>query len=186
MLIGLISGLSFISAENAVKAVLCLISSSISLASLCFFLRAEFLGCIYLVVFIGAVLVLFLFVIMMISISDTSSSFSSLTSVGVLIFGIFFSLLLYKFINLGSIAVVAIFKNQISSAEFILSVSNLMLFNFGLFTGFLSTALIAVAFLLFVSMIGCIAVTLQDFSNRKTQSIFSQKQRKPTLFALNY
>src|SRR3984957_1898359 len=63
-----IAGLAVITAKNPVHAVLFLITSFFSAAGLFVLLGAEFLAMILVVVYVGAVAVLFLFVVMMLDI----------------------------------------------------------------------------------------------------------------------
>ena len=63
-----LAGLAVITAKNPVHAVLFLITSFFSAAGLFVLLGAEFLAMILVVVYVGAVAVLFLFVVMMLDI----------------------------------------------------------------------------------------------------------------------
>ena len=67
----LASALAVIMARNPVRSVLFLILSFCSAAALFILLGAEFLGLILIVVYVGAVAVLFLFVVMMLDIDFT-------------------------------------------------------------------------------------------------------------------
>src|SRR5437868_12474789 len=62
------AGLAVISAKNPVHSVLFLITSFFSSAGLFVLLGAEFLAMILVVVYVGAVAVLFLFVVMMLDV----------------------------------------------------------------------------------------------------------------------
>ena len=64
----LLSALAVVVARNPVRSVLFLILSFVSAAGLFILLGAEFLGLILIVVYVGAVAVLFLFVVMMLDI----------------------------------------------------------------------------------------------------------------------
>jgi len=67
-----LSALSVISVRNPVYAVLCLILTFFSVACVWLLVGAEFLGVALVLVYVGAVMVLFLFVVMMLDI-DTSN-----------------------------------------------------------------------------------------------------------------
>ena len=67
-----LSALSVISVRNPVYAVLCLILTFFSIACVWLLVGAEFLGVTLVLVYVGAVMVLFLFVVMMLDV-DTSS-----------------------------------------------------------------------------------------------------------------
>src|SRR4051794_14001109 len=64
----LVSGLSVILARNPVHSVLFLIAAFFSAAGLFVLLGAEFLAMLLIVVYVGAVAVLFLFVVMMLDV----------------------------------------------------------------------------------------------------------------------
>lgn len=65
----LLSGLLVITARNPVHGVLFLVLSFFTAAALWLLLRAEFLAIVLVVVYVGAVMVLFLFVVMMLDIN---------------------------------------------------------------------------------------------------------------------
>ncbi len=64
-----LSALSVISVKNSVHAALFLVLSFFSTACLWILLQAEFLGLVLVLVYVGAVMVLFLFVVMMLDIN---------------------------------------------------------------------------------------------------------------------
>ncbi len=66
-----LSALGVISLRNPVHAVLCLVLTFFSAACLWLLLQAEFLGVVLVLVYIGAVMVLFLFVVMMLDVNTT-------------------------------------------------------------------------------------------------------------------
>src|SRR5215210_5008225 len=65
----LIAGLLTIMARNAVHSALFLISSLVSVAALFILLGAEFIAGVQILVYVGGVMVLFLFVIMLVNVS---------------------------------------------------------------------------------------------------------------------
>ncbi|GIX36766.1 MAG: NADH:ubiquinone oxidoreductase subunit J [Silanimonas sp.] len=65
------SALGVITLKNPVHAVLCLVLTFFSTACLFLLLQAEFLGVALVLVYVGAVMVLFLFVVMMLDINTT-------------------------------------------------------------------------------------------------------------------
>lgn len=65
----LISALRVITAKNAVHAVLSLVLTFFTAGALWLFMRAEFLAVALVVVYVGAVMVLFLFVVMMVDVN---------------------------------------------------------------------------------------------------------------------
>ena len=67
-----VSALSVISVRNPVYAVLCLILTFFSIACVWLLVGAEFLGVTLVLVYVGAVMVLFLFVVMMLDVKRTA------------------------------------------------------------------------------------------------------------------
>ena len=89
--IAIISAIMLTVSRNTVHSVFFLILDFISISCLFIMIGAEFLGMIMLIVYVGAVAVLFLFVVMMLNVSQqknqwfTSSKSSSHIPVGLLI-----------------------------------------------------------------------------------------------------
>lgn len=67
--IAVISGLMVVSVKNPVKAALWLVLAFISTAGVWITAQAEFLGLVLILVYVGAVMVLFLFVVMMLDVN---------------------------------------------------------------------------------------------------------------------
>lgn len=67
--IATVAGLMMISVKNPVKAALWLVLAFISTAGIWIMAQAEFLGLVLILVYVGAVMVLFLFVVMMLDIN---------------------------------------------------------------------------------------------------------------------
>ncbi len=66
-----LAALGVIAVKNPVHAVMCLVLTFFSTACLWLLLQAEFLGIVLVLVYVGAVMVLFLFVVMMLDINTT-------------------------------------------------------------------------------------------------------------------
>lgn len=95
----LLASLMVISLSNAVHSVLFLILVFCNIAGLLLLLGAEFLSFMLLIVYVGAIAVLFLFVVMMLNIKKTSTtlSFFSIGPIGIITFSILFNQLLGVF-----------------------------------------------------------------------------------------
>ena len=98
--IALISSIMVISARNPVHSVLFLILAFFNAAGLLILMEMEFLSLIFIVVYVGAIAVLFLFVVMMLNvkISEVEDEVLQYLPVGgtiglIFLFLIFFSLL---------------------------------------------------------------------------------------------
>ena len=73
-IIAILSAIMVIVSKNTVHAVFFLIIDFISIASLFIIIGAEFLGMMMLIVYVGAVAVLFLFVVMLMNVSEQTLS----------------------------------------------------------------------------------------------------------------
>ena len=62
------SSVMVISAQNAIYSVLFLVLSFLAAASFLFLLKCEFLSLIFILIYVGAIAILFLFVVMMLNI----------------------------------------------------------------------------------------------------------------------
>ena len=166
------SALMVISAKNPVHSVLFLILSFVNAASLFVLLGAEFLAMILIVVYVGAVAVLFLFVVMMLDINYIKLREGFLQY---LPFGALLGIVL--FIELGML----IFINK-SGENNLVKFSNKPIFNEMENTKSLGIVLYTEYFYLFqisgvillVAMIGSIVLTLRERSGVKKQKIFDQ------------
>tara|TARA_B100001123_G_C15227817_1_gene993907 strand:- start:714 stop:1331 length:618 start_codon:yes stop_codon:yes gene_type:complete len=170
--IAVLSALMVISAKNPVHSVLFLILSFVNAAALFVLLGAEFLAMILIVVYVGAVAVLFLFVVMMLDINYIKLREGFLQY---LPFGALLGVVL--FIELGML----IFIN-ISGEKNLVEFSNKPIFNEVENTKSLGIVLYTKYFYLFqisgvillVAMIGSIVLTLRERSGVRKQKIFDQ------------
>jgi len=172
------SALMVIASKNTVHAVFFLILDFISVGCLFIMIGAEFLGMIMLIVYVGAVAVLFLFVVMMLNVAEQKQSwFRGLKSthipVGLIVSIIILSEVLvviggwkYKanFINTDSIVIDSNFSNthQLGSV---------------LYTDYIYLFQIA-GIILLLSMIGAIVLTYRKREGVKRQSYINQISRE--------
>ena len=68
----LVSSVMVITAQNAIYSVLFLVLSFLSASSLLFLLKCEFLSLIFILIYVGAIAILFLFVVMMLDLKASS------------------------------------------------------------------------------------------------------------------
>jgi len=164
--------------KNSVNSVLFLILDFVSVSILFIMIGAEFLGMIMLIVYVGAVAVLFLFVVMMLNVSQSKThpvikkSFINNISVGYLVgIIIFFELLVviggwkYKGISV-----------PLSSLNLSNNISNTHALGNILYTDYIHLFQIS-GMILLVGMIGAITLTFQKKENVKRQNYFDQIQR---------
>jgi len=157
----LISGLLVITSKNTVQSVLYLILVFLLCSLLFIYLGADFIGLIILIVYIGAIAVLFLFVVMMLNIRLLVNSFNFSIYVPIIIFLslIFLFQILYFFFNMFNIIEIEsliYYLNWNFSNNIQISSIGELLFN-KLYILFISAAI-----LLFIAMVGAIVLTLDD------------------------
>jgi NADH-quinone oxidoreductase subunit J len=101
----LIAGLLVITSKNTVQSVLYLILVFLLCSLLFIYLGADFIGLIILIVYIGAIAVLFLFVVMMLNIRLLENAFSFSIYIPIIVFLslIFIFQIIYFFFNIFNI-----------------------------------------------------------------------------------
>ena len=172
------SAFMVIASKNPVHSVLYLILAFVNASGLFVMMGAEFLAMILVVVYVGAVAVLFLFVVMMLDVdfAELKQGVLQYLPVGLLIGGIFLAELL---LVVGSwvigpgvpAAIVAPIPTGISNTEAI----GLVLYTRYVFFFQIS------GMILLVAMIGAIVLTLRHKERVKRQSISVQNARTPEM-----
>ena len=177
--IAIVSAIMVTVARNTVHSVFFLILDFISISCLFIMIGAEFLGMIMLIVYVGAVAVLFLFVVMMLNVAQqknqwfASSKSSSHIPVGLLVsLIIFFELII----------VVGGWKYKpdlLSSSNIIISetITNTHSLGNVLYTDYIHLFQIS-GMILLVAMIGAIVLTFRERAGLKRQSYIKQISRE--------
>jgi len=172
------SAVMVIVSRNPVHSVLYLILAFVNASGLFVLMGAEFLAMILIVVYVGAVAVLFLFVIMMLDVDFTElrEGFMQYLPIGIVIGGIFlFELLLtvgaWVINPTVTKAITAPIPNNISNTEALGLV---------LYTTYIHYFQLA-GMVLLVAMIGAIVLTLRHKVMVKRQDINVQNARTPEL-----
>ena len=171
------SALAVVSARNPVHAVLFLITCFFSAAGLFVLLGAEFLAMLLVVVYVGAVAVLFLFVVMMLDIDFEAlrSEFARYLPLGGLVSLI---LAIEMVLIAGTIAERgAASANETPSAS-MGAASNIEAIGQVLYTDY-AYFFQAAGMVLLVAMIGAIVLTLRHKEGVKRQNISDQVARTP-------
>ena len=165
--------------RNTVYSVFFLILVFISISILFIMIGAEFLGMIMLIVYVGAVAILFLFVVMMLNITEQLTKRPSRKG-------------LINNISVGSIVGVIIFLEllvvvggwkykgtfvPLSAINLNLDISNTHALGNILYTDYIHLFQIS-GMILLVAMIGAITLTFSKRENIKRQSYFDQIQRE--------
>ena len=170
--IAVLSAMMVISAKNPVHSVLFLILSFVNASALFVLLGAEFLAMILVVVYVGAVAVLFLFVVMMLDINfiKLREGFLQYLPFGALLGIVLLSELAILFITNTSSN-----ENLVKFAKMpiISDIENTKNLGSVLYTEYFYFFQIA-GFILLVAMIGSIVLTLRERKGVKKQSIFNQ------------
>ena len=164
--------------RNPVHSVLYLILAFVNASGLFILMGAEFLGMMLIVVYVGAVAVLFLFVIMMLDVDfvELREGFMQYLPVGLVIGGIFvFELLL---VVGGWVINPSVTKNI--TAAIPANVSNTEALGLVLYTKYIHYFQLS-GMVLLVAMIGAIVLTLRHKASVKRQDINVQNARTPEL-----
>ena len=177
--IAIVSAIMLTVSKNTVHSVFFLILDFISISCLFIMIGAEFLGMMMLIIYVGAVAVLFLFVVMMLNVAQQTNEWfvstenSSHIPVGLLIsLIIFFELIIviggWKFKpDLITSMSLPIDQNSTNTH----SIGNV------LYTDYIHIFQLS-GMILLVAMIGAIILTFRQRSGLKRQSYFSQISRE--------
>ena len=165
--------------RNTVYSVFFLILVFINISILFIMIGAEFLGMIMLIVYVGAVAVLFLFVVMMLNITEQLTKRSSRRG---LINNISVGSMVGVIIFLELLVVVGGWKYKdtfvsLSATNLNLDISNTHALGNILYTDYIHLFQIS-GMILLVAMIGAITLTFSKRENIKRQSYFDQIQRE--------
>ena len=177
--IAVFSALMVTISKNTVYSVFFLILVFVSTSVLFIMIGAEFLGMIMLIVYVGAVAVLFLFVVMMLNVTEqqkqryTRKGIVNTISVGSLVGAIIFLELL---VVIGGWKYKGTFTS-LSSINLNQDLSNTHLLGSVLYTDYIHLFQIS-GMILLVAMVGAITLTFNKRENIKRQSYFDQIQRE--------
>jgi NADH-quinone oxidoreductase subunit J len=167
-----------IAAKNPVHSVLYLILAFVNASGLFVMMGAEFLAMILIVVYVGAVAVLFLFVVMMLDVDFAEFKQGALQylPIGMLIGGIFLAELL---LVVGA-WVIGPGVPQAITAPISTTMSNTEAIGLVLYTQYVYFFQ-AAGMILLVAMIGAIVLTLRHKERVRRQSIAQQVARTPAM-----
>tara|TARA_Y100001968_G_C19070296_1_gene578036 strand:- start:68 stop:682 length:615 start_codon:yes stop_codon:yes gene_type:complete len=172
----LLSALMVISARNPVHSVLFLILAFLNAAGIFVILHAEFLAMILIIVYVGAVAVLFLFVVMMLDIKTTieKSNILQYMPIGLFIGFVFIAELVIVLINTKlELSNMQILSNPLNKFA---ELSNTKAIGSVLYTDYILHFQLAGVILL-IAMIGSIVLTLRERAGVKRQSVAEQLSR---------
>ena len=178
-IIAVISAIMVTVSKNTVHSVFFLILDFISISCLFIMIGAEFLGMIMLIVYVGAVAVLFLFVVMMLNVAQQKNQwFVSQESSGHIPVGLIISTIIFFEL----IIVIGGWKYKpdlfdINNSVNNFSVSNTHSLGQVLYTDYIHVFQLS-GMILLVAMIGAIVLTFRKRSGVKTQSYLKQISRE--------
>ena len=177
--IAIISAIMVTVSKNTVHYVFFLILDFISISCLFIMIGAEFLGMIMLIVYVGAVAVLFLFVVMMLNVAQQKNQwFASEESSGHIPVGLIISTLIFFEL----IIVIGGWKYKPDLFDLNNSMTNYSLSNTHsigqiLYTDYIHIFQIS-GMILLVAMVGAIVLTFRKREGVKTQSYLKQISRE--------
>ena len=181
----ILSSFLVIFVSNPVHSVLFLIFTFFNAAIIFLIFKAEFLAMTLLIVYVGAVAVLFLFVVMMLNISESiiKEGFLRYFPFGLLLISIF---LIELFMIFNSDKIIFPESGLIKINEIMnLGMDNTKSLGLFLYTDYFIIFQIS-GFLLLLAMIGAIVLAHSDFKNPKSISPINQKNvDKKTIIKLN-
>ncbi len=177
--IAILSAIMVTVSKNTVHSVLFLILDFITISCLFIMIGAEFLGMIMLIVYVGAVAVLFLFVVMMLNVAQQKKEwFSSNESSKHIPVGVLISIII--FFELTVVIGGWKFKPDIVSPMSLplnLDITNTHSIGSVLYTDYIHLFQLS-GMILLVAMVGAIVLTFRERSGLKRQSYFAQISRE--------
>ena len=178
-LIAIISAIMVTVSKNTVHSVFFLILDFISISCLFIMIGAEFLGMMMLIVYVGAVAVLFLFVVMMLNVAQQKNQwFKATSSSSHIPIGLVISLVIF----LELIVVLAGWKYKpdlVTSKSLIMNANTTNTHSIGnvIYTDYIHIFQLS-GMILLVSMVGAIILTFRKRSGLKRQNYFKQISRE--------
>lgn len=166
--------------SSAVHSVLFLILVFCNMAGLLLMLGAEFLSFLLLIVYVGAIAVLFLFVVMMLNIKANFVKLSiySIIPIGMLVFTILFNQFMISFYEFDLLNIEGQEINLISWVTESSHITNVKVIGSVLYTDY-SLLFLLCGIILLVAMIGAIVLTMHQRKDVKKQRIEIQLLRNP-------
>ena len=178
-IIAILSAIMVVVSRNTVHAVFFLILDFVSIASLFIMIGAEFLGMMMIIVYVGAVAVLFLFVVMLMNVSEQKLSWfrgtkkSGHIPVGLIVGSV---ILLELVVIVGGWK----YRNNFSETKFLsfdTNFTNTHLIGNVMYTEYIHLFQIS-GIILLLSMVGAIVLTYRKREGIKKQNYFKQVSRE--------
>lgn len=189
-----ICSLLVVFSANPVESVLFLILTFFNAGTILFFFNLEFFGLIFIIIYVGAIAVLFLFVIMMLNIKLHSSIFGAFTFKNSLMYAISFFLVYILLLNLYlyfSISMPTLFVMTPTDTQNVLlnsrldNLTNIEVFG-QVFYNYYLVYLPLAGFILLIALVGVIVLTLQFNKIKKVQIDSKQLSRTDNFVTFFY
>ena len=174
--VAVVSAIMVTASKNTVHSVFFLILDFISISCLFIMIGAEFLGMIMLIVYVGAVAVLFLFVVMMLNVAKQKNTwFKSSTNSAHIPIGLLVSIIIFfeVIIVIGGWK----YKPELSNKIVVSDITNTHAIGNVLYTDYIHLFQLS-GMVLLVAMIGAIVLTFRKREGLKRQSYFKQLSRE--------
>lgn len=186
--LAIIASLFVVFTKNPVFATLFLIFTFTNISSLLFLFNFEFLPISFLVIYVGAIAVLFLFVLMMLNIklAELQENYITLVPISLVFSAIFMINLIFLFrtefllIDLSNTNAILLLSDILNITEqknnFVSLIglnNNLKTIALSIFTDYLLAFLIA-GYILLLAMVAAIVLTIQKLFISKSQNIYTQ------------
>ncbi len=176
-------GFAVIFCRNPIHSILFLVFLFFNAASLLILLGVDFLAILFLIVYIGAVAVLFLFVVMMLSGKLLKTKINFFYGPLILLLACVFLIEIFLIIeqNFNFLSNNIVFLNEVLNPLFIwkekiFDISNIEIVGSVLYTYFFYFFIIG-SFILLIAMVGAIVLTLYRRNDFKTQTIYKQAKK---------
>jgi len=186
--------------KNPVFSVLFLIFSFTNVSCLLFLLNFEFLPVSFLVIYVGAIAVLFLFVLMMLNIklAELQKSYYNFIPISIIFCLVFIGEFLFVFrteflfFNNGTVPalnllseIMDISVNYAFYIDYFGHFSNLKVVAIAIFTDYIFSFMI-VSYVLLLAMVSAIVLTIQKSFVSKSQNVYSQILTSYNAAVINY
>jgi len=198
--LAIIASLFVIFTKNPVFATLFLIFTFTNISSLLFLFNFEFLPISFLVIYVGAIAVLFLFVLMMLNIklAELQENYATLLPISLVFSVIFLTNFIFIFrsefllMHLSNANAILFLSDTINVTAQNVNFSNLLGLNnnlktiaLALYTDYLIAFLLA-GYILLLAMVAAIVLTIQKLFISKSQNIYTQIMSDFNKTVVNY
>jgi len=177
----LLSSFFVFASNNPVYSVLFLVLSFCEASSILFVFNADFIGLLFIIIYVGAIAVLFLFVVMMLHVKFYNIQNFKYFPLFLLLLSIFIFQLFLTLNRIFNNFEVFLLNNSVDYLQILDNLNNIDIFGQVLYNYYLLCFLLA-GLILLVAMIGAIVLTLTFSSQRKNELSSKQLSRGDTLF----